>query len=703
MKFPVPALGATARRECVIVALIFAAASIWGMVYVSTWGRTADILHTSYGPSVMLACGRGFVNPLAAEVPELAAFLQPDQHRDGPPLIDRFDCALLPAEITEVPFTGIHKRTWHLFYVAGWVWWLFGVAWSSLTPLYGLLHGLSAVAAYGLFRLVMRPPVALFCAALFLISPIQLHYLPRLRDYAKAPFMIFALFCLLLLLTRPGGTRRALWTGAGAGIAIGLATGFRAEAVMYLFLFVPAVLLFYPGWRWPAWPPRVAAVVAFLGCFLLASWPVMMQFQTYGERTHPFLMGYGQFFDGRLGVDNPAYQIAQTDLDVEALAMHNAHSQYLDSAAKPIIYETPGYESVGDDYFFRNILGVFTGDLATRTAAAALRTVDELRPAPDSWMPRQLTNQFLDRLYRARSWLMETLFSRSRYVALGLFLILGALSPRLGLLSLYLAFCLAGMASVQFAARHYFHLEVIPLFLGGALLHFAWRGCLLVRRADREAFRAWCGGWAEWRRRGVRGALFALGSGALVLLPLWGLRWHQDRQMHALFTAYEASEREPVWPTIAQIDADSVLLHCAPVTLPEGLPAAGPEGFFQVDMVAIEIAPGDTGVPLRFRYTGDTSERDLSWHTTARAPGDEPTTLYVPLYNAVWADTPDLAAWGDLPPRWSRFDGIEVARIDLARITGMSRFRYAAGYTPLITAVLQPGWETTRLYQTFTR
>ncbi|MBX3179169.1 MAG: hypothetical protein KF886_17575 [Candidatus Hydrogenedentes bacterium] len=702
-------LSQAAKRECALVACVFLTAAIAGMVYVSTWGQTADILQASFGPSVMLACGQGFVNPKAADVPELAAFLQPELHRDGPPLIDAFDCALLPPDLETVPFTGIHRRTWHMFYIAGWVWRVFGVAWSSLTPLYGLLYGLSAAAAYGLFRLLLNRPLALFCAGLFLMSPVQLHFLPRLRDFAKAPFMLIALFCLVLLLTRPAGWRRALWCGAAAGAAIGLATGFRAEAVMYLFVFVPAVLLFYPGWRPPAMGCRAIAVTAFLICFLLAGWPVLMKFQTYGERTHPFLMGFAGIYDARLGVDHPAYQVAWTDLDTEALAMHNAHNRYLDDAAKPIIYETPGYEAVGDDYFFRNLLWTLPGDLATRTAAAGLRILDELRPNPEAYMPREITHHLLEPIYAARARLMETVFSRTRYVALALLLILGAIRPRLGFLALYLAFCLAGMASVQFASRHYFHLEVFPLLAGGLVLQFGWWVCTLVRKTERVRFLNWIAVQPEdpthraiaaalppghrarlWARHTVKqGLYFAIGAAALVLVPWYVLCWHQDRQLQALFDAYAASERDTVWPVVREVapgeDGPRVLLALDPVTRPGGLPEAGPAGYFDVDMLVLRVASGDAPVRLTFRYAGDTSERDLTWYTDIPpAPDGAPVEFYAPVYNAIWPDTPDNATWGDLPPAWTRFEGIEVSAGDLPRLAGVERFRYAAGYTPLI-------------------
>ncbi|MCF6284235.1 MAG: hypothetical protein L3K26_03485, partial [Candidatus Hydrogenedentes bacterium] len=598
------------KREIITATSIFLVATCVGMVYVSSWGQTADILQVGFGPSVMLGCGRGFVNPQASAVPELAAFLRPDLHHDGPPEMDSFSCALLPEDMPTVPFTGIQRRTWHMFWIAGWVWRVFGVAWSSLTPLYGVLFGLTAVAAYALFRLLLNPAVAVFCTTLFVMSPVQLHYLPRLRDFAKAPFMLLALFCLVLLLAYPKGWKRALWTGALAGACIGLATGFRAEAVMYLVLFVPAVLLFYPGWHWPTWGARFLTITAFLVCFVVAAWPVIMKFQTYGERTHPFLMGFAEIYDGRLGVDNETYQVAQRFLDAEALAQLNAHNQFLNASAKPIIYETEGYEAVGDDYFVRNLLWKLPGDLATRTNASALRILDELR---GGGMPRGISHRFLESLYSGRAWLMDTLFSRTRYVALALLLLLGALSPRLGLLVLYLLFCLAGMASVQFATRHYFHLEFISLLVGGAVLHLLWLGVTLlhsetrVRVRENYLTRAWLTG------RLKAGLSFAVVALLLVLLPWQILRWHQDRQLTALFSDYESAETETVWPTIVSQDDGRVRLACGPITLAGGLPETGPEGFFPVDMLVVELAPGDTPINLRFASTGDPPTHALDW------------------------------------------------------------------------------------------
>src|SRR5690606_16530700 len=107
----------------------------------------------------------------------------------------------------------------------------------------------------------------------------------------------------------------------------------------------------------------------------------------------------------------------------------------------------------------------------------------------------------------------------------------------------------------------------------------AWWLCSLARKDTRTRFRAWLmGTWAgpreadtapdsgsespmspaAWCGRFVKqGMLFAVAAALLVLVPLHTLRWHQDRQLRALFTAYEAAEREAVWPVVARVDATS--------------------------------------------------------------------------------------------------------------------------------------------------
>ena len=118
----------------------------------------------------MWACGRGWVNPAEGLCAALDTFLHPPMNTGAPPPIDQFDCSQLPADFPTAPMLHVHNRHLYLLLAIAFCWRIFGVAWSSLTPLYGLLFGIAMLAAYGIFRLAMRRSLALFCALMLMLS-----------------------------------------------------------------------------------------------------------------------------------------------------------------------------------------------------------------------------------------------------------------------------------------------------------------------------------------------------------------------------------------------------------------------------------------------------------------------------------------------------------------------------------------------------
>lgn len=193
---------ATLRPDLARALAFFLAAFAIGVIYVSTWGGTPEFWQQIFGPSVMMACGEGFTNPKLDEVPGLEDFLYLRE--------DRFDCSNIPEAYDRLPedtramdydlvqtyhpepqFRGwtqwqrFHK---HLLMSVALCFYLFGVAWQSLTPLYGLLYGLTNALGYGIFRLAMGRTLASLFAFVLMTSPVHLQQLPQLRDYSKAPF-----------------------------------------------------------------------------------------------------------------------------------------------------------------------------------------------------------------------------------------------------------------------------------------------------------------------------------------------------------------------------------------------------------------------------------------------------------------------------------------------------------------------------------
>ena len=66
----------------------------------------------------------------------------------------------------------------------------------------GALYALTCLAAYGVFRLGLRPLYAAAGTLLFALCPLHLTIVPHLRDYSRGPFILGLLFLLGLAIRR---------------------------------------------------------------------------------------------------------------------------------------------------------------------------------------------------------------------------------------------------------------------------------------------------------------------------------------------------------------------------------------------------------------------------------------------------------------------------------------------------------------------
>src|SRR2546427_4547732 len=97
-----------------------------------------------------------------------------------------------------------------------------------------------------MFRLATNRLNAAAGVLILTVSPIQLRFLPQLRDYAKAPFILTLILILGLLVVRPF-TRRSLLTLATAyGAVMGVGLGFRNDLLINVLPFIATVALFLP-------------------------------------------------------------------------------------------------------------------------------------------------------------------------------------------------------------------------------------------------------------------------------------------------------------------------------------------------------------------------------------------------------------------------------------------------------------------------
>lgn len=673
------------RRDLFVGAGLFMLAAVVGMVYVSTWGQTADFLQSSFGPAALFACGKGFVNPVKGQCPSLDAFLHPELGSQGPPRIDAFSCDDLPQDLATTGLDFFQQTTLYMVAAAAAFWTLFGVAWSSLAPLFGALYGLSALAFYGFFRLVSKWILSAVFTLILIFSPLQLHYLPRLRDYAKAPFVLLALLVLLWLCRRPHPRRVLALGGALAGVLMGLSIGFRPETIILIPIigFVFVIGCGETGKR------RLLALAlflaVFLGSFYLSAAPILLKFKGQAERCHPFLMGLAELYDQRLGVGNDTYQVAHRFLDTEAQALLNIHYQQSGGAGPPISLESFEYARVGDDYFKR-YLWTFPADLCVRTYAAAIKLLDETHAERGNYLPRGVTNRFAGVLFQGRGWVADLLLRYTRYLVLAALLLVACRNLRLAFALTFLLLALAGQAAVQFATRHFFHFE----FLGLLALAFLWSAGWQAPKTLLPGLKT-RSGWGPL----ARGMVFLLVVGLSTSGLLQGLRWWQSARVAALLSIWDAgAEALRPLPGTAGLGRGQPLRIAA-----EGLPlseafktAAGQAGFWY-DYWVVDLPAGAAGtrVKIRVLYEGDIPDRAPSWEREIGLSPKGTTRLAFPVYSAVWEDGAKT---------WTRFDGLELstsADLDAPRISHVSD----AGKYPLgLSVSLAPDWRAGSLYQT---
>lgn len=677
------------RKEIAIALLVAFSAAAVGMVFVSTWGRTPHFYQEVFGPAVMWACGRGFVEPEPGQCPSLDGFLHPDVRAGHPPVADRFDCGELPAQMKTSPLIYFQKAHRYLLFAAAVLWRIFGVAWSALVPLYGLLFGAAALALYSLFRLGMGRTWAAAGALLLAVSPVQLNNLVRLRDYAKAPFLLGALFLMALIVVQQMSRRARMALCTLGGVWLGLGLGFRMDVSVAMPAFCLCILVLSPGAVRETWVERVAGVLLLCAGYAAVGAPMLLA-QGGSSKYHYFLMGQAEIYDQRLGVGGAPYQSVHRYFDSETLAAVQAHALNQSGAAHHYDFFTPEYDAMGKQVV-RRLLETFPADQATRAYAAVVRTIDELGSGAESAAPREVSNAFVKQMYALHIRVMGLLTRYARYALLASLLLLAAYNLRLGLASLFLILYFAGYGAVQFASRHYFYMQFLSLWPVMFLLCTGTKHLAAARvETARKRWRESITGAPPWRWKPLRRvAVFVAAALLIIFPPLYTLRWYQAQQAAKLLEQYDAAPRETV-ATLPEPVRDKILLT-AP-SLPT-LPPSG-ERFFTFEMLVAEFDTTQGETPFMVVGDGDILETAITWGGTLPKTATGPTRVYFPAYFARWN------AAGD---SWSRFAGIELAPEHASRLTGLYRLTEPARLPLLLTAALSPEWREGPLWQRFVR
>ena len=656
--------------ECSLYIVVFFLGIFLGISEIAKNGL-GHFYAQEFGPAVMLACGHDFVVPAFNNTPEgvraraaLSSFLH---SKTG-----SLNCASLDASVLSPgpPLNALHKSMRYVMYGVGGVWSVRGVSWSSLAVLFGLLCGIVTCATYGIARLSTGRVVSLAAVFLLATSAWNLDYLPHLRDYAKAPFLLSGIALLGSLIVRDARFSVKVFTALAYGVVAGLGLGFRTDVILLLPIFAVSAIFFLP-WHEPSmWRDRGIILFAATIAFILTSLPVTLFYAQGGSNFwHFILLGLTQPFNIPLAIEAQTYFLGDAYNDGLIVRLVNV---FLSSRAEylPVDLAMAAYDQAGRDLYF-TYFSHFPADIIVRAYASVIKIL-----SMSHWLPASLG--------------IAGVLVAVTMIALH--------NVRLALFAVLVIVYFGGVSSLQFDGRHYQYLEFVPVLALAFIIH---TGC--VETGARLAASL---GWQERRttrescirvQRLVSAGLFwgiLIGLGVAALA---GARFYQQGAARDFFSTLSTVPVDAV--TIEQkADADGSILF-RPVG--SAFDTAGqvvkfplydtPDnpGWLHFYFVA-EIGGPECEQPfgeLVFQYTAPTQFDDRTYRVSVRNLPGETSRVFFPV------------SYSPAHYRRDQFSGVALHGFDSSCFLGLSTLHgFDPGWLPL-TIVLDQRWQSDSLYQ----
>jgi hypothetical protein len=711
------------RVDAAIAAALFVVSGCIGAAYVRAVvaaGGKPWFYQEQFGTSVMLACGQGYRNPDEARVPALGAFLARTT--------DRFSCAALPPDLPAKPLTSMQRAFRYLMTTVGTTWWIAGdVSWGSLSPLYGLLFATTIVMTYALFRIAASPPIAAALSAALTVSTLHLVYLPHLRDYSKAPFVLALLVGLAWLATGPPRPRRVLAIAAAYGVVLGVGMGFRNDLLIAFPPFVAVVLFWLPAAQpndssvpLAASPgpvegvrtsgvlnrTRVAtrlelkagAIAVCAATFTVAALPMLSIYAPGGggSMQHVMLLGLITPFNDDLGVTNGGlYEWGDQFKDEYAHAVVSSYDTRMHGRQESLDLYGPAYDRAATEYL-RAVATAFPADMVVRVYASVIRVL-ELPYAHTSLQPPTfVTDRRIVRAYHGRERLLRLLGSIWPALIAGVLVGVTLANPRMGGLLFVLAFYFGAYPVLQFHERHCFHLEFMGWWALGLILQQALDLGLAMRDQDgRTRMRAAVVAH-PWRSRIAVTVMLWIAIGSLLGGTLSAARRYQQPRVRAMFERYLTLPRDP-FHLVSQPAAADVVRFDGPAKS-DAVRASATSDAVHSEYLVAEFAADTCDAfkfDVTFRYQANDPFHDFSRTMQIRPPLDAGAVRRV-LVPAYFHRAPN----GESDSPGYGLQGIDMPASAASCLSSLARVHDVSGVALLLSLNLPPHWEEATLSHT---
>ncbi|MCE3257219.1 MAG: hypothetical protein K0Q64_1302, partial [Nitrobacter vulgaris] len=540
-----PTLRTLNRLDTLFALAFFCAGAVVAVIFVLAVGKLF-FYQSHMSEMVMAACGKKFASPTFIP-PALEDFLY---YR-----VTSFDCALLEP-VKDTRGVGALAQA-HLYLARSvsvlWLW--FGVSYQSLAPLVAALNGAYVAGCFVLSRLLLHRTPSCLIALVLLLSPIAVSMLFYLRDFAKAPFVVWGLVLVLLSL-RVRTPTQLVGISIGLGLLIGIGAGFRSDVMMILFPLSLGILLFAPSSQVVKLPVRLLSLASFLISVLVVTNPLRTD-DLSGTGGFYMMQGMSEPFRAHLGLGPAPYDLGFRYADEVTFSSISSDLRRADPSRYDA-QESGNPEQLTQAYrqatsYVLRWLPIFAADVATRAIKSSLLMAGYygafsperrvLDPFPAAFVQLRASVVLLD--YSVR--LIDLLSHRWLPTAIGtvglatLLLRVFARAPReAAALAIILATMLS-FPSMQFSSRHFFHLEIFVWLGIGSLLVFPFEAKLPLVAVRR--FTAWAAALA-----------------AVLLGTYLGLLAVQDRDLRAEIDHLLAGPRTEIITSLSELPGDRLLL-----------------------------------------------------------------------------------------------------------------------------------------------
>ena len=409
--------------------------------------------------TVMLACGQPFAQP-AVISQSLLDFLQLRT--------TSFDCRDLGSVTEFFPPGNMANSHFYLALSVAYLWRWFGVSYHSLWPLFVMLHGAYAVGCFVLGRLFFNRAISIFVGVVLAFSPVALSMLYWMRDYSKAPFIVWSIIFLVLTM-RAQNLRSFLTSSLIAAVFIGIGAGFRSDVIIMIPIAVGIITFGAPK------NIVFATRIAVIAIFFIASLALVR----FGGAGAPggagalFLQGASEPFRAYLGLKPAPYDLGWRYLDeiahsaIAADLRRDNIASYDAGESKPFMGVTQALTR--STSYVIGWIPLFAADVSTRAMKSAFliagfpalqaenrRVLDPFRvPYPASTRVAQRTARVF--AYFSQPWMPIVGFIGLLVFVFRIFV----RSPREAACVAATLVILMMYPSLQFAMRHFFHLEVL--------------------------------------------------------------------------------------------------------------------------------------------------------------------------------------------------------------------------------------------------